>query len=176
MSRLTKALGAAAAAALIGSFAVLGTATAAANPGDSGSSADLDTLAGAVSKGYDLSNCTTHQLTASGELAELLCGQSPDSNGPANAFYALFDNGTNLASSFSSSIKDLSMAACGDAGESPTTWRQGSAGQTAGRVACGTYNNAATIIWTTDSKNVLGHITASNGDLDALYQWWRTKG
>ncbi|MDR3654616.1 MAG: serine/threonine protein kinase [Mycobacterium sp.] len=173
MSRRTKALGAAAAAALMGSFAVLGIATAAADPDNS---ADLDTLARSVSKGYDLSNCTAQQLTDSGELAALLCGQSPDSNGPANALYALFDNANNLASSFSSSIKDLSMATCGDAGESPTTWRQGSAGQTAGRVACGTHNNAATIIWTTDSKNVLGHITASNGDLDALYQWWRTKG
>jgi hypothetical protein len=176
MSPLTKALRAATATALMGSFAVIGAATATADPSGTGSSADLNTLAGAVSKGYGLNNCTAQQLTGTGELAELLCGQSPDSNGPAAALYALFDSGTNLASSFSSTIKDVSMAACGDAGQSPTTWHQGSSGQSAGQVACGTYKNAATITWTTDSKNVLGHITASNGDVNALYQWWRTNG
>jgi hypothetical protein len=43
-------------------------------------------------------------------------------------------------------------------------------------VACGTYKNAAVITWTTDSKNVLSHIRASNTDVNALYQWWRTNG
>ncbi len=176
MSPLTKVLRAASAAALMGSFAVVGTATAVADPGGTGSSADLNTLAGVMSKGYGLNNCAAQQLTQTGELAELLCGQSPDSNGPAAALYALFDSSTNLASAFSSTIKDVSMAACGDAGQSPTTWRQGANGQSAGQVACGTYKNAATITWTTDAKNVLGHITASNGDVGSLYQWWRTNG
>ncbi|MGZ4583026.1 MAG: serine/threonine protein kinase [Mycobacterium sp.] len=175
MSPLTKALRAATATALMGGFAVFGTAAAGADPGNTGSSADLNTLAGSVSKGYGLNNCTPQALTGTGELAELLCGQSPDSNGPAAGLYALFDGPTNLASAFSSTIKDVSMAACGDAGQSPTTWHQGSSAS-AGQVACGTYKNSATITWTTDSKNVLGHITANNGDVGSLYQWWRTNG
>lgn len=176
MSPLTKALRVVTAAALTGGFAVVGTATATADPGGTGSQADLNTLAGSVSKGYGLNNCKPQQVTETGELAELLCGQSPDSNGPAGALFALFDSGTNMASSFSSTIKDVSMAACGDAGPSPTTWHQGANGQSAGQVACGTYKNAATITWTTDAKNVLGHITASNSDVNSLYQWWRTNG
>ncbi len=175
MSPLTKALRAAAIAALMGGLGVVGTATASADPNNTGSSADINTLAGSVSKGYGLNNCTPQQLTASGELAELLCGQSPDSSGPAAGLYALFDNNTDLASSFSSTIKDVSLTACGDAGQSPTTWHQGSSA-TAGQVACGTYKNAATITWTTDAKKVLGHVTASNGDVNALYQWWRANG
>ncbi|MDT5146656.1 MAG: hypothetical protein QOC58_1301 [Mycobacterium sp.] len=174
MSPLTKAVRTATAAALMGGFAVVGTATAAADPG-TGSTADMNTLTGSVSKGYGTNNCTPQQLTQSGELAELLCGQSPDSSGPAAALYALFDNSTHLASAFSSTIKDVSLAACGDAGQSPTTWHQGSSAA-AGQVACGTYKNAATITWTTDSKNVLGHISASNGDVNGLYQWWRANG
>ncbi len=174
MSSPIKALRTAAAAALMGGIAIIGTATAAGDPG-TGSSADLNTLAGSMSKGYGLNNCKPQTLTESGELAELLCGQSPDSNGPAAGLYALFDNSTNLASAFSSTIKDVSLAACGDAGQSPTTWHQGSSAA-AGQVACGTYKNSATITWTTDAKNVLGHVTANNGDVNALYQWWRANG
>lgn len=174
MSPLTKALRAATTAALLGGFAVAGTTTAAADP-NTGNPNDLNTLAGNVSKGYGLNNCKPQALTETGELAELLCGQSPDSNGPAAGLYALFDNGTNLAAAFSSTIKDVSMAACGDAGQSPTTWHQGSSAS-AGQVACGTYKNAATITWTTDAKNVLGHVSANNNDVNGLYQWWRANG
>jgi len=182
MSRPSKALRAVTAAALTGGFAVVGAATGVADPADPGSAGstgstdDLNTLAQSLSKGYDRTNCTAQQLTEQGELAQLLCGQSPDANGPATALYTLFDNGTDLALSFTSKTKTMSMAVCGDAGESPTIWRLGSVGATAGRVACGSDRNIATMIWTTDSANVLSHITASNGDLDTLYQWWRTKG
>jgi hypothetical protein len=169
-------LRAAAVAALAGVLAVLAVPTATAEPGNTGSSDDVNALAGSLSKGYDLTNCTAQQLTKTGELAGLLCGQSPDPNGPAAALYSLFDNGADLTSAFKSAVKTVSMAVCGDAGESPTVWRQGSSGQTAGQVACGTSNDAATIIWTTNSKNVLGTVTASNGDLNALYEWWRTRG
>lgn len=54
------------------------------------------------------------------------------------------------------------------------TWKQN--GQTGGQIACGTYKNYATLTWTTDAKNVLGHLTAANSDVNALYQWWRTNG
>jgi hypothetical protein len=43
-------------------------------------------------------------------------------------------------------------------------------------VACGTYQNAAEIIWTTDAKTVLSYIRGANTDVPALYQWWKTNG
>jgi len=121
-----------------------------------------------------LNNCKPQELTESGELAELVCGQNPDSSGPGSGVYALFSNGTNLGSAFSSTIKDVSLTACGDAGQSPGTWKQ--SGQTGGQIACCTYKNYATLTWTTDAKNVLGHLTSSNSDVNALYQWWRSNG
>jgi hypothetical protein len=173
MSPFTNALRAATAIALMGSFAVAGSATAIAEP-NTGSAADMNTLAASLSKGYGLNNCKPQELTESGELAELVCGQSPDSSGPGSGVYALFSNGTNLGSAFSSTIKDVSLTACGDAGQSPGTWKQN--GQTGGQIACGTYKNYATLTWTTDAKNVLGHLTSSNSDVNALYQWWRSNG
>jgi hypothetical protein len=175
MSHLSNALRAAAAAAVMGSFALAGTAPATADPTNTGSASDLNTLAASLSKGYGLNNCTAQNLTT-GELAALTCGQSPDPNGPVQAKYILFRDGDNLAGSFKASIKDDVLTACGDAGQSPTSWHQGNAGASAGQVACGTYQNAAEIIWTTDAKNILSYIRGSNTDTAALYTWWRANG
>ncbi|MFZ1178918.1 MAG: serine/threonine protein kinase [Mycobacterium sp.] len=175
MSHLSNALRAATAAALMGTFALASTATATADPAGTGSSTDINTLAASLSKGYGPNNCTAQNLT-SGELAALTCGQSPDPSGPVQAKYILFSNPDDLAGSFKASIKDDVLSACGDSGQSPTTWHQGSATTNAGQVACGTYQNAAEIIWTTDAKNILSYIRGSNTDIPALYQWWRANG
>ena len=172
MSHLTHALRAAAAAALMGSFACLGTVTAHADP--TASSADLNTLAGSLSKGYTIDSCKSGSLSGP-VLAELDCGQSPDSSGPASAIYQLFSSTTDLSSAFTSNIHDISLTPCGDGGQSPGTWHQGGSG-TAGQVACGTYQGAATLTWTIDAKKVLGHLRASNTDNGALYKWWQTNG
>lgn len=175
MSHPITALRVVSATAFTGGLIFAGSATAVAEP-NTGNAADMNTLAASLSKGYGLNNCKPQELTETGELAELVCGQSPDSSGPGSGVYALFSTSTNLGSAFSSTIKDVSLAACGDAGAScpPGTWKQN--GQTGGQIACGTYKNYATLTWTTDAKNVLGHLTSSNTDVSALYQWWRTNG
>ena len=173
MPNLTNALRAVTAAALMGSFAFAGAATATADP-NTGGSADINTLASSLSKGYGLNNCTPQNLTA-GELAALTCGQSPDPSGPVLAKYVLFGNSGDLTSMFTHSINEDVLANCGDA-KSPNVWHQGSSADTAGRMACGTYQNQAEIIWTTDTKSVLSYIRASNGDVPSLYQWWRANG
>lgn len=167
MSHLNIALRAATAAALLGSVACVATATANADPND--------TLTASLSKGYSSSNCTPKEPPA-GVAAAINCGQNADSTGPVKATYLLYNSGGDLSGGFTASIKDESLTQCGDSGQSPTTWHQGSAGATAGQVACGTYQDAAEIIWTTDAKNVLSYIRGSNTDVQALYQWWRTNG
>jgi hypothetical protein len=174
MSHLTNALRAATAAALMGSFACVGIATATADP-NTGNASDVNTLAGVLSKGYGLNNCTAQPIS-NGQLAALTCGQSPDPAGPVQAKYMLFGSADDLTGSFKASIKDDVLTTCGDAGQSPTSWHQGNATTNAGQVACGTYQNGAEVIWTTDAKNVLSYIRASNTDVPALYQWWRTNG
>ena len=173
MPHLTNVLRAATAAALMGSFAFAGAAPATADP-NTGSSADINTLASLLSKGYGLNNCTPQNLTA-GELAALTCGQSPDPSGPVLAKYVLFGNGGDLTSMFTHSINEDVLANYGDA-KSPNVWHQDSSTDSAGRMACGTYRNQAEIIWTRDTKSVLSYIRGSNTDVAALYQWWRTNG
>ena len=172
MSHLSNALRAGTAAALMGSFACLGSAAASADP-TTGNSPAISTLAASLSKGYSLNNCTPQNVAGS-QLAVLTCGPSSDSGGPAQAKYVLFSSPDDLSGSFKASIKDDTLTACGDAGQSPTPWHQGTAG--GGTVACGTYQSAAEIIWTIDAKNILAYVRASNGDVSAIYQWWRTNG
>jgi hypothetical protein len=174
VSHFTKALRAATTVALMTGSTVIGTDVATADP-DTGTSADINTLAGSLSKGYDLNNCQPAALSGP-ILAELDCGQNPDPNGPAAGVYQLYSSGSDLAASFTSGLQGQSLSACGARGQSPGNWHQGRTGATAGRVACGTSQGAAVITWTTDAKNVLSHISASNTDVGALYQWWRTNG
>jgi hypothetical protein len=174
MSRLSNALRGTAATMLTGGLALAGAPVVSADPANTGNPADTNTLAASLSKGYGLNNCTAQNIS-SGELASLTCGQSPDPAGPVQAKYILFSSADNLAGSFKASIKDDVLAACGDSGQSPTTWHQGSTSNS-GSVACGTYQNAAEVIWTTDTKNVLSYIRAANTDIPSLYQWWRANG
>jgi hypothetical protein len=170
MSHLTNALRAGAAAALLGSFAIANSGAAAADP-NADNSANINTLAGSLAKGYSLSNCqpaAADKMTFL-SLAELDCGQNTDPNGPASAVYRLLGHGEALAAEFNAFIKDISQTPCVDGGQTPMTWTQG---QTTGQEACGTQNGVATITWTTDGKNVLASLRSSNTDVNALRQWW----
>lgn len=173
MSPLTNALRAATAVALIGGSAIVGTATATAGP--------IDTLTGALSKGYTSSNCSPQQVSdvqgsfpSATVIAVLQCGQNADSSGPIGGKYFLFGSSADTASSFTKLISSDTLANCGDA-KSPTTWHQGNS-DSAGQVACGTDSGQAEVLWTVDSKNVLAFVRASNGDTAALYKWWQANG
>ncbi len=139
-------------------------------------SANAAFLATSLSKGYGLNNCqpvAAAQLTGF-VLAELDCGQSPDPAGPASAVYRLLPHADALASDFKNMIQGMALTACGpNTGDSPGKWQQG---QSSGQTACGTQKDVATMIWTTDGKNVLGSIRASNADLNALHDWWLANG
>jgi hypothetical protein len=139
-------------------------------------SANSNLLAGSLSKGYGLNNCqpvAAAQLTGL-VLAELDCGQSPDPAGPASAIYRLLPHADALASDFKNLIQGMALTACGpNTGDSPGKWQQG---QNSGQTACGTQKDVATLTWTTDGKNVLGSIRASNADLNALHDWWLANG
>lgn len=174
MSRFTHALRATTAAALFSGFAALSAATATADP-TTGDPSDINTLGAALSQNYDVGDCTPQPLT-NGELAVLACGPSSDPSGPVQATYILFDNASDLSAAFTARIKTDVLTPCGDSGETPTIWRIGSSGATAGQVACGTRQNAAEVIWTTDGKLIMSDIRGANTDVNALYQWWRTNG
>jgi hypothetical protein len=135
--------------------------------------ANANLLAGSVSKGYGLNNCQPAppaKLTGP-VLAELDCGQSPDPAGPVSAIYRLLPDADALANDFKNMTQGIAPASCGPG--TGQTWQQG---QASGQMTCGTQKDAATIVWTTNGKNVLGVLRWSNGDINALNQWWLGNG
>ncbi|OBH57768.1 serine/threonine protein kinase [Mycobacterium sp. E2479] len=176
MSDFSNALRAVTATALTGGLALAGGTPAGADPATTGSPSDINTLAASLSKGYGLNNCTAQTIDRSTQLAVLTCGQSPDPRGPVQAKYVLFTNADHLATSFRATINEDVLTPCGDAHQSPSSWHKDGSAASAGQAACGTYRNGAEIIWTTDAKNTLSYLRASNTDVGALYQWWRANG
>lgn len=172
----TAALRMARAVALIGACALAGTAPAAADPANTGSPTDINKLAASMSKGYGLNNCTAAAITGD-QLAVLICGQSPDPGGPVQAKYYLFGSADQLNAFFTANVKEEdTLTACGDSStKSPSPWHQGTSGN-GGQMACGTYQNAAEIIWTNESKNMVGYLRGANADAPALYRWWQANG
>jgi hypothetical protein len=182
MSHLANSLRAATAAALMGTCAWLASPPVSADPSpdpgpNTGNSTDVNTLSANLSKGYGLNNCTAQPITG-GQLAALVCGQNPDTKGPVQAKYFLFGKGDDMATWFKNSIKDDVLVNCGDSKTSgPAPWHQGNSATTnGGQMVCGTYQDGAEVIWTTDAKNILSYISASNGDVTALYKWWQANG
>ncbi|HTX94104.1 MAG TPA: serine/threonine protein kinase [Mycobacterium sp.] len=176
MPCLSNALQTSAAVALMTGFGLAGFAPATADPAaNTGNASDVNTLAAALSKGYGLNNCTAQSISGN-QLAALTCGQNPDPGGPVQAKYYLFSNTDAMNAFFTTNIKDDVLTSCGtNSTRSPSPWHQGSATNT-GQMACGTYQNAAEIIWTNDAKHVLSYIRGSNTDAASLYQWWQANG
>ncbi|ORA17213.1 serine/threonine protein kinase [Mycobacterium arosiense] len=166
----------AAVTALTTSLGLAGGVTAGADPATTGNASDINALTASLSKGYGLNNCTAGTIDRSTQLAVLTCGHSPDPSGPVQAKYVLFTNADNLATSFKATIKEDVLTPCGDATQSPSPWHKEGAAGSAGQAACGTYQNGAEIIWTTDATNTLSYLRASNTDVAALYRWWRANG
>ena len=167
---------------LVGTAAVLlvtggtwsGGATAQAKP-NQGTPGDINTLAGYLSRGYNLKNCAPQPLLAN-VVARLECNRNPDPSGPAGAQYFLFAEPTYVVTTFKNAIHQpgVNLEHCGNA-TSPTTWVDGTS--TAGQVACvtiGQQGGVAEIIWTNDARNMFGFVRGTNPNLAPLYQWWQS--
>ena len=174
MSHFVNAVRAAAAASLVGGLACLGPQTATAAP-STGDPADVNKLAGMLSKGYTLSDCPP-QPVSPGVLAYLKCGQNPDASVIGSADYVLADNNSDLSAMLKGASRALTLDPCSQGQPSPTTWSYTSSGTTAGDLECGTLknSNATQLVWTSYKNQMAGILAGS--DIATLYQWWAKNG
>ena len=123
MSRFTTTLQVVTTVAFTAGMACLGISTATADP----NSADVNTLAAFLSKGYSLSNCAPQPLSP-GVLAQIACNQNADPSGPAGAQYFLYNSADGPATTLKGVLSggNLTVTNCGDS-QSPTSWQQGAA-------------------------------------------------
>jgi hypothetical protein len=166
MSQLVSAVRFVTAAALVGGYAWIGSATAAAD-------SNSDALAGMLSQGYNPSNCTLD--SSGGGLAAFKCGQNPLAGGPISAEYILFGNSADTSGGFQGGTSKLAMIPCSSGDPAPDTWHYTNSPNTpAGAVACGTSNDAAMVIWTNDANHMVGIVGGT--DQNSLYKWWKANG
>jgi serine/threonine kinase PknH len=106
-------------------------------------------------------------------LATVDCGKSTVAGGPNLARYSLFPSLQALNTAFDNSIKaDDEVLACpGNTSSGPTPWNYtNTPEETAGQVACGTYNGNADVSWSYNQELVLADVQSS--DLQSLHDWW----
>jgi serine/threonine protein kinase len=124
-------------------------------------------------RGYDDDVCRPAHPPATGALATVDCGAASPTGGPANARYSLFADQKTLDTHFDESIAQNSeLLQCPGSGvDSPTTWHYTETpDKVEGRIACGTYNNNADVVWTKNADLLLADAQGAN--LEDLHNWW----
>jgi serine/threonine-protein kinase len=109
--------------------------------------------------------------------AVVTCGSNSQAGGPSHATYALFASPDRLKRAFNDDIADVALVKCPGEKRSPTTWHNDETpNDTAGMIACGTYNNHPNVGWTNDAKLVLSDVAGDPATIEDLHTWWDANG
>ena len=149
------------------------SATTAATTAAPGSNPDDARLLSLLPRGYSTNACQPTRPPVGDALSTVDCGPGSAPGAPAAARYSLFSDLNRLNQHFEASIRQNSaLSQCPGTGvDSPTAWHYKSTpDRNAGRIACGTYNNLADVVWTKESDFLLGD--AQGAKLDDLHRWW----
>jgi len=145
-------------------------------PSGPASNGDLTRLLSLLPAGYASGTCTPTTPEAGsvwvGAATMVSCGQNNKPGGPAHATYGLFPNSDSMKNAFNDDISNISLVDCPVEGKSPAPWRSDrSPNVTGGDVACGTYNNQPSLIWTYDKQLMLSDVAGDQTVAD-LHKWW----
>jgi serine/threonine-protein kinase len=138
---------------------------------------DQDRLLSLLPSGY-LAGVCTPATAESGSVwvnavAMVSCGQNTKPGGPTHATYGLFPTPASLKKAFTDDVANTSLVKCRGESRSPANWHydQGP-NETAGMLACGTYNNHPNVIWTYDEKLMLSDVAGDPATIEDLHTWW----
>ena len=119
--------------------------------------------------GYRSSDCSPVD-PESPAVGEMDCNSI--SRGPDSARFWIYSSVTDLNTGFDDVLRQHSNETCPGGAQSPGTWHYDkNPDQNAGQLACGTFQGQASVVWTDETKLVLGSVKGS--DLPTLYGWWK---
>ena len=106
-------------------------------------------------------------------MAMVTCGPNTQPGGPSRATYGLFPTPDSLKKAFADDVANVGLVKCRGELRSPANWHydQGP-NETAGMLACGTYNNHPNVIWTYDQKLMLSDVSGDPATIEDLHTWW----
>ncbi len=150
-------------------------------PSSPGPNPDQARLISLLPPGYLAGTCTP-ATPESGSIwtnavAMVSCGQNTQPGGPSKATYGLFPTPDRLKKSFTDAIANVSLVNCPGEGASPVSWHYDQTpNETAGLIACGTYNGRPDVIWTNDEKLMLSDVAGDPATVEDLHTWWDAYG
>jgi serine/threonine protein kinase len=108
-------------------------------------------------------------------VAMVTCGPNTQPGGPSHATYGLFPTPDSLKKAFTDDVANVGLVKCRGESRSPANWHydQGP-NETAGMLACGTYDNHPNVIWTYDQKLMLSDVSGDPATIEDLHTWWDT--
>lgn len=161
-----------------GAFAVL---TVVAGVTSTGAAAEPFTgaeqqVVGLLPPGYKASSCTRATNPFPNAIASLDCTDDANSETPDYARFTLYDKLDALTADFYTTIGGMALAPCPGGNASPGTWNYGPhLAQPGGKIACGSVEDQADVVWTRDAQLLLATVNGGPS-LDDLYTWWQRYG
>jgi serine/threonine kinase PknH len=126
--------------------------------------------------GYNPNTCTPSATPDA--MAQAICGQSVDPDGPAAATFTLVrDNGV-LRAAFDDIVRRVDVTACPGNIQSPGPWHTSTTPQkSSGTLVCGFQGDVPMMAWTKDRDLLVSIVQADRHvhTLDELYRWWSTQ-
>ena len=105
------------------------------------------------------------------------CGQNSQPGGPSKATYGIFPTPDTLKTAFQDDIANISQVNCPGEGKSPVSWHYDETPhESAGLIACGTYNSHPNVIWSNDAKLMLYDVSGDPATVEDLHTWWDNYG
>ena len=134
-----------------------------------------------VPPGYVAGACTAATAESgsiwTAAVAMVTCGQNNQPGGPSKASYGLFPTSAALKKAFKDDIANVSLVNCPGEGASPVSWHYDQTpNDSAGMIACGTYNNHPNVIWSNDEKLMLSDVSGDPATVEDLHTWWDNYG
>ncbi|CAM3617539.1 hypothetical protein [Smaragdicoccus niigatensis] len=157
-------------------FTALPAATAAPSAKSSTFTPEQQTLLSHISSGYNASDCKPAEREDGANYLAVISCKNHVTGAPKGVVYFLYDSQGQMDADFDATLDALVRAEnCGQA-TNPGTWGPASDSEAAlGRLGCGTSDDHSTLLWTTNSTQILSY-AAGTDDIDALMTWWRKNG
>jgi serine/threonine-protein kinase len=136
------------------------------------SGGDATDLYAALPPGFTKKNCHPAEDPVAGGVATLNCDAVP--NGPTFGRFVQFPTQAALDNAFDDFTSEDELQPCPGMSGTPGVWSYKQNTAPDGKVACGTFQGKADLIWSENAPLMLGNISGSS--VESLYDYWSGGG
>jgi serine/threonine kinase PknH len=131
--------------------------------------------------GFGPDICSPDTIEGSQAIATVNCPSPPTTGtGVSDALFARYADVPSLDADFeiyastSGTVASTQIDDCASGDPVRIVYNRGEVSDLGGQVACFVENGVAYLVWTDDAAVALGYLSNADGDVAALYEWWKT--